>query len=214
MPAACEVDRDDDDLDVYEDVASSSRGSSPDYGSRLLFGKPPPLPLDRDETNTSSSSSSTLLSRAEPIDAVASSIPAYGCQVVGWPPIRAHRTNPVISHAKTPPLNGEFRDVDLKTGRGSYYVQGACPRTSVYVKVNMDGVPIGRKIDLNSHRCYQSLANALESMFSWSTGVKSKRETRLSKLLDGSSGYVLTYEDTEGDWLLVGDVPWGCSSTR
>jgi hypothetical protein len=30
-----------------------------------------------------------------------------------------------------------------------------------------------------------------------------------SKLLDGSSEFVLTYEDKEGDWMLVGDVPWG-----
>lgn len=30
-----------------------------------------------------------------------------------------------------------------------------------------------------------------------------------SKLLDGSSDFVLTYEDKEGDWMLVGDVPWG-----
>lgn len=33
-------------------------------------------------------------------------------------------------------------------------------------------------------------------------------EKRHSKLLDGSSKYVLTYEDKEGDWMLVGDVPW------
>ena len=32
--------------------------------------------------------------------------------------------------------------------------------------------------------------------------------TRASKLLDGSSDFVLTYEDKEGDWMLVGDVPW------
>lgn len=29
-------------------------------------------------------------------------------------------------------------------------------------------------------------------------------------MVDGSSGYVLAYQDKEGDWLLVGDVPWGC----
>lgn len=29
-----------------------------------------------------------------------------------------------------------------------------------------------------------------------------------SRLLDGSSNFVLTYEDKEGDWMLVGDVPW------
>ncbi|KAJ4898219.1 AUX/IAA protein [Raphanus sativus] len=33
-------------------------------------------------------------------------------------------------------------------------------------------------------------------------------ETKLKILPDGSSGLVLTYEDTEGDWMLVGDVPW------
>jgi len=33
--------------------------------------------------------------------------------------------------------------------------------------------------------------------------------TRPSKLLDGSSEFVLTYEDKDGDWMLVGDVPWG-----
>ena len=32
---------------------------------------------------------------------------------------------------------------------------------------------------------------------------------RHSKLLDGSSELALTYEDREGDWMLVGDVPWG-----
>jgi len=32
---------------------------------------------------------------------------------------------------------------------------------------------------------------------------------RPSKLLGGSSDYVLTYEDRDGDWMLVGDVPWG-----
>ena len=32
---------------------------------------------------------------------------------------------------------------------------------------------------------------------------------RQAKLLDGSSKFVLTYEDKEGDWMLVGDVPWG-----
>lgn len=27
-------------------------------------------------------------------------------------------------------------------------------------------------------------------------------------LLDGSSDFVLTYKDKDGDWMLVGDVPW------
>lgn len=36
-----------------------------------------------------------------------------------------------------------------------------------------------------------------------------KQTVQPSKLLDGSSEFVLTYEDKEGDWMLVGDVPWG-----
>ncbi|KAI4303955.1 hypothetical protein MLD38_039531 [Melastoma candidum] len=33
------------------------------------------------------------------------------------------------------------------------------------VKVNMDGVPIGRKVDLHAHSCYETLARALADMF-------------------------------------------------
>jgi hypothetical protein len=36
---------------------------------------------------------------------------------------------------------------------------------SLFVKVNMEGVPIGRKIDLNTHNDYTSLSSALENMF-------------------------------------------------
>jgi auxin-responsive protein IAA len=32
-------------------------------------------------------------------------------------------------------------------------------------------------------------------------------ESHLKDLLHGSE-YVLTYEDKDGDWMLVGDVPW------
>ena len=38
-------------------------------------------------------------------------------------------------------------------------------RSSMFVKVTMDGIPIGRKIDLNAHQCYESLSNTLEDMF-------------------------------------------------
>ncbi|KAK9733982.1 hypothetical protein RND81_04G105700 [Saponaria officinalis] len=34
------------------------------------------------------------------------------------------------------------------------------------------------------------------------------KATRPSKLLDGTSDLVLTYEDKDGDWMLVEDVPW------
>ena len=42
-----------------------------------------------------------------------------------------------------------------------------------------------------------------------SSGEEHDKATRSSKMLDGSSDFVLTYEDKDGDWMLVGDVPWG-----
>jgi len=40
-----------------------------------------------------------------------------------------------------------------------------------------------------------------------SSGRENLSESRLMDLLHGSE-YVLTYEDRDGDWMLVGDVPW------
>lgn len=40
-----------------------------------------------------------------------------------------------------------------------------------------------------------------------SSQEKTLSESRLVDLLHGSE-YVLTYEDKDGDWMLVGDVPW------
>ncbi|KAL6968138.1 Iaa10p [Sarracenia purpurea var. burkii] len=93
-------------------------------------------------------------------------------------------------------------------------------KTSLFVKANMDGFPIGRKVNLDAHSCYETLAQTLEDMFCRPTATlvtsRSSIEehdvmmetTGSSKLLDGSSEFVLTYEDKEGDWMLVGDVPW------
>lgn len=39
-------------------------------------------------------------------------------------------------------------------------------------------------------------------------GGEKETATKPSKLLDETSEFVLTYEDKEGDWMLVGDVPW------
>lgn len=41
-----------------------------------------------------------------------------------------------------------------------------------------------------------------------SGGGEKQQAMNPSKLLDGTSEFVLTYEDKEGDWMLVGDVPW------
>lgn len=118
-----------------------------------------------------------------------------GQAVVGWPPI------------------GTYRSKTRATTQS---------RSPLYVKVNMDGVPIGRKVDLNAHDSYETLALALEDMFQrlsnangqsgsqtpMEKGLFGVNDPKQSRLLDNSSDFVLTYEDKEGDWMLVGDVPW------
>ncbi|CAL9059358.1 auxin-responsive protein IAA21-like [Musa acuminata AAA Group] len=127
--------------------------------------------------------------------------PAAKAQVVGWPPIRSYRKNTM---ATNPPKYKE--DVDGKLGLGC-----------LYVKVSMEGAPYLRKVDLKTYKDYRELSSALEKMFSCFTigqcnsqGIPSRdglSESRLMDLLNGSE-YVLTYEDKDGDWMLVGDVPW------
>ncbi|KAK4749752.1 hypothetical protein SAY87_027201 [Trapa incisa] len=74
--------------------------------------------------------------------------------------------------------------------------------TTFYVKIYMDGIPIGRKLDLLANDGYLALINTLNYMFG--TAIIWSEE-------DGAQAdgcHVLTYEDKEGDWLMVGDVPW------
>ncbi|XP_027347879.1 auxin-responsive protein IAA8-like isoform X1 [Abrus precatorius] len=131
---------------------------------------------------------------------ISGSAPASKAQVVGWPPIRSFRKNSLATNSKN---NDE---VDGKPGPAA-----------LFVKVSMDGAPYLRKVDLRNYTTYQDLSSALEKMFSCFTlgqcgshgapGREMLSESKLKDLLHGSE-YVLTYEDKDGDWMLVGDVPW------
>lgn len=76
-----------------------------------------------------------------------------------------------------------------------------------YVKVAVDGAPYLRKVDLEMYDSYQKLLNALENMFTCLTICNFQSESKLMDLTNGVE-YVPTYEDKDGDWMLVGDVPW------
>lgn len=76
-----------------------------------------------------------------------------------------------------------------------------------YVKVAVDGAPYLRKVDLEMYDSYQKLLNALENMFTCLTICNFVSESKLMDLTNGVE-YVPTYEDKDGDWMLVGDVPW------
>lgn len=72
----------------------------------------------------------------------------------------------------------------------------------IYVKVSMDGAPYLRKIDLKVYGGYKQLLKALENMFKLTIGEYSEKEGYKG------SEYAPTYEDKDGDLMLVGDVPW------
>ncbi|GMH02378.1 hypothetical protein Nepgr_004217 [Nepenthes gracilis] len=111
--------------------------------------------------------------------------PPAKAQVVGWPPVRSYRKNNLQQTRK---ISSDHHH----HGNGG----------GMYVKVSMDGAPYLRKIDLSVHRRYPELLQALENMFMVSIGQYSESE--------GYSGsdYAPTYEDKDGDWMLLGDVPW------
>ncbi|KAF8727025.1 hypothetical protein HU200_019520 [Digitaria exilis] len=112
-----------------------------------------------------------------------------GCRarVVGWPPVSRNRR------------------IALPRGK--------------FVKVAVAGAPYQRKVDLEAYAGYDQLLAALQDKFTAHFTVQSDgRDGRVAgrganeemQLVDVVSGaeYVPTYEDKDGDWMLVGDVPW------
>ncbi|KAJ1685079.1 hypothetical protein LUZ63_016469 [Rhynchospora breviuscula] len=124
-------------------------------------------------------------------------------QVVGWPPIRSYRKNTMAT------ATNQVKTKDEASSAGPEPKQSS--NSCLYVKVSMDGAPYLRKVDLKLYSGYKELSIALEKMFSGFTSGggkdESHSETRTKDLLNKSE-YVLTYEDKDGDWMLVGDVPW------
>ncbi|PKA65327.1 Auxin-responsive protein IAA6 [Apostasia shenzhenica] len=132
--------------------------------------------------------------------------------VVGWPPIRSYRKNLACGSTKQP------NDSQIGTPESS--LKARILNKGLFVKINMDGIPIGRKVDLTAYDSYEKLSSAVEELFcslvSASQGDPTDSvtsNTALKKLaftclLDGHGEYTLVYEDIEGDRMLVGDVPW------
>ncbi|GMI91798.1 hypothetical protein HRI_002849100 [Hibiscus trionum] len=129
--------------------------------------------------------------------------------VVGWPPIRSFRKNLASSSSSKPASEPPHKAANEKK---------AAEPSAKFVKINMDGVPIGRKVDLKSHDSYEKLSAAVDELFRGLLAaqrdfcgggiVKKVEEKTITGLLDGSEEYTLVYEDNEGDRMLVGDVPW------
>ncbi|GJN35881.1 hypothetical protein PR202_gb24694 [Eleusine coracana subsp. coracana] len=104
--------------------------------------------------------------------------PAPKAPLVGWPPVRSFRRNAV--------------------SRGKF------------VKVVVAGAPYQCRVSLEAYAGYEQLLAALQDKFTFPHFSIRKAENEETKLVDVVSGteYVLTYEDKNGDSMLLGDVPW------
>ncbi|GER45014.1 auxin-responsive protein [Striga asiatica] len=126
--------------------------------------------------------------------------------VVGWPPIRSFRKNLASgSSSKSASDPKNEKNCDGKSVE-------IHPKT-LFVKINMDGVPIGRKVDLKAYDSYEKLSYAVDELFRGLLAAQSDFSVEEEKkvaggLLNGNREYTLVYEDNEGDRMLVGDVPW------
>ncbi|CAN6583350.1 unnamed protein product [Malus baccata var. baccata] len=142
--------------------------------------------------------------------------------VVGWPPIRSSRKNLAIrsspSSLAKPAADSESPNETLKEGNGKSD-STSYSKDHMFVKINMEGVPIGRKINLKAYDSYEKLSFAIDELFQGllaaqrtCCGVEKedkKGETKsITESLHGNGKYTLLYEDNEGDRMLVGDVPW------
>ncbi|KAG2689207.1 hypothetical protein I3760_09G129200 [Carya illinoinensis] len=102
--------------------------------------------------------------------------------LVGWPPIKYSRRNKRV-----------YNDNNKAVVENGYGCEGR-GSNSTYVKVDMERVPIARKINLSLHQSFKTLTETLMDIFG--QGSKDPNE------------YKLAYQDWEGDWLFTQDVSW------
>jgi auxin-responsive protein IAA len=74
--------------------------------------------------------------------------------VVGWPPIRSFRKNLASSSGSYSKPTVESQNKPVET----------CKK-GLFVKINMEGVPIGRKVDLKAYDSYEKLSTAVDELF-------------------------------------------------
>ncbi|GJN24005.1 hypothetical protein PR202_gb11709 [Eleusine coracana subsp. coracana] len=119
--------------------------------------------------------------------------PVAKAQVVGWPPVRSYRKScfQQASSKQSKATKEEAATPASNTTTSTTAANGS------FVKVSMDGAPYLRKVDLRMYKGYRELREALEAMFVSSNNGSANL-----------SEFAVTYEDKDGDLMLVGDVPF------
>lgn len=85
--------------------------------------------------------------------------PAAAAPVVGWPPVRSFRRN-LASRPSPQSSSGHRHHHHNQDGGAKDGDKGG-----LFVKINMDGVPIGRKVDLRAYAGYADLSAAVGKLF-------------------------------------------------
>lgn len=91
--------------------------------------------------------------------------------MVGWPPVRSFRKNLANGSSSKLGIESTSNGVVLKNQKcndddnGREKTMEPMRQGGMFVKINMYGVPIGRKVDLNAHSGYEQLSFTVDKLF-------------------------------------------------
>ncbi|CAL4898014.1 unnamed protein product [Urochloa decumbens] len=172
-------------------------GSEPETTTALLLPTPPSTPRGKKRDGAAEEAAAAAAANKRD-DGEETAPPAAKAQVVGWPPVRSYRKScfQQQSAAKTKPAPAPEEKKAPAAAAGP--AGGA-----LFVKVSMDGAPYLRKVDLKMYKGYRELREALEAMFLCFSGGAADAPPAVNP-----SDFAVTYEDKDGDLMLVGDVPF------
>lgn len=81
---------------------------------------------------------------------------------MGWPPISSSRKNLAGTGSSKP--TSETQNMVFNKVVSPETPEESCKK-GLFVKINMDGVPIGRKVDLIAYDSYEQLSSAVDDLF-------------------------------------------------
>ncbi|XP_006650322.1 auxin-responsive protein IAA12-like [Oryza brachyantha] len=158
------------------------------------------LPLASTPRGKKRAAEDDAASSADEQDAVEAAPPVAKAQVVGWPPVRSYRKSCFQAAASKSKAAVSCNNKDEPTTKNAAQAPAAAAANGSLVKVSMDGAPYLRKIDLRMYKGYRELREALEAMFVCFSGGAADSAN--------PSEFAVTYQDKDGDLMLVGDVPF------
>lgn len=83
--------------------------------------------------------------------------------VVGWPPIRSCRKNLANKSSLVKPASESPLETLQEKSKGKSADSNT--KEHMFVKINMEGVPIGRKVNLKAYDSYEKLSSAIDQLF-------------------------------------------------